>query len=100
MDDNVQLQLQETKKLLERARVAREEFVHGQNKLQASCDQLESLLTRLYGTDQTAWRLMDDLTLVRGSGPVLRSKVEMNKMAVQKQMQLVKKEIKESYSHL
>ena len=91
----VDLHLQDTKKLLERTKLAQEDFVKTQKKLKDARNQLDSLQSRLHKTDQKVWQLLDDLSLIKTKDALaLRSEVLINKNVIQKQSKLVKKAIK------
>ena len=56
LSQSVDLHLQETKKLLDRTKAAKEEFFRAQKKLRDARNQLDSLQTRLHRTDRTVLR--------------------------------------------
>ena len=96
LTESIELQLKEANKLLERAKLAKEELRSGQEKLKAARGQLESLQTRLYKTDHKAWTIMDDLSYIRtNEAATLKSEVQLNRSIVQKQNRQVQKFIKD-----
>ena len=96
LSQSVDLHLQETKKLLDRTKAAKEEFFRAQKNLRDARNQLDSLQTRLHRTDRTVWGLLDDLSLVRTKEAAgLRTEIAVNKGIVQKQSRLVRGAIKD-----
>ncbi|QDZ24223.1 hypothetical protein HOP50_12g67600 [Chloropicon primus] len=97
---SVDLQLQETRKLLDRTKVATEEFVRTQKKLKDARNQLDSLQSRLYKTDKSVWGLLDDLSLIKTKefqkqAQSLQTEVAAKKDEIRKQTKLVQKAIKD-----
>jgi hypothetical protein len=95
LEQTVELHLQETNKLLERTKVAKDEFVKTQQKLKNARNQLDSLQSRLHKTDQGIWGLLDDAkTIKKKEALALRSQISLHQKAIRKQNKRVAAEIK------
>ena len=96
LSETVDLHLQETKKLLERTKVAKDEYLNTQKKLRDARNQLDSLQSRLHRTDSTMVALMDELSFLKSKdAAAVRSEVSVHKGVVEKAIKQTRGAIKE-----
>jgi len=94
LSQSIDLQMQETKKLVARSQAAREDFLQTQKKLRDARNQLDALQGRLHRTEGEAWHLSADLQRAKGAQDVVSSARTCGDIA-QKQRRLVQQEIKQ-----
>ena len=95
LGQTVELHLQETNKLLERTKLAKDEFIKTHQKLKDARNQLDSLQSRLYKTDQSIWSLLDDAKTIKTKDALaLRSQISLHQKEIRKQTKRVAAEIK------